>query len=281
MCPMAATGSFRFLIHMIYVFDGSFDGLLTVAFVSAQSKEPLDEVSDSCAQGSFLGMTQVITDAFKAERVRQFVLNKLGEDFLDMLRYAFLSAYPERFTCMVRTLHLARRYGPQVLNVVDDAVLAFLRCYRAAANEAHRFTGLTRFSELPDGLLVAIIAPKNNVLAPVLAHFVQRYPGQRLAIYDEGRCLLGRYEQGGVLVEEVDIPPPQATPDEQQYRTLWRTFFTAVTIEERLNPSLQRQHMPLYTWRNLTEMQEKPASKTASNQHAPLQDEAQHAIISI
>ena len=182
---------------------------------------------------------------------------------------------------MVRTLHLARRYGMQVLDVVDDAVLAFRRCYRAAANEAHRFAGLTRFSELLDGLLVAVIAPKHNVLAPVLAHFAQRYPGQRLAMYDEGRRLLGRYEQGRVLVQEVDIPPPQATPDEQQYRTLWRTFFTAVTIEERLNSSLQRQHMPLYTWRNLTEMQEKPASKTALSQHALLQDEAQHAVISI
>ncbi len=264
---------------MIYVFDETFDGFLTAVFQSAQSKEPLDSVTDAFGQSIFLAVTQVITDVFQAGRVRQFIDTHLGADMMETVRYAFLSANPDRFTYTARTLHLARRHGARVVDVMDDAVLGFRDCYREAMRETHRFTGLTRFSELADGTLYAVIAPKHNVLPPVLAHFAQRYPRERLAVYDENRHLLGMLDAGRVTLHKVTMENPVPTQDEQAYRQLWRAFFESVTISERLNPHLQRQHMPKYTWRNLVEMQQTPAEKSPETQAFALQESPGRDII--
>lgn len=266
---------------MIYVFDGTFDGFLTAVFRSAQSNAPLDSVTDTCEQGTFLESAQVVSNAWQAARVRQFLDTRTGPDLPDMVRYAFLSANPDRFTYIARTLQLARRYGAQVVDVMDGAVLGFRACCREAMHETHRFTGLTRFSELKDGMLYAIIAPKHNVLPPVLAHFAMRYPRERMAVYDEGRRLLGMLEAGAVTLHEVDMAHPLPTKDEQAYRNLWRVFFESVAIKGRINPNLQRQHMPKYTWRNLVEMHPRETADALETSASALRDKPGRDILAL
>lgn len=266
---------------MIYVFDGTFDGFLTAVFDAAQSHDPLDGVTDSLDQGTFFPTTQVVTSAFKAGRVRTFLDTRTGPDMGEMVRYAFLSADPDRFTHITRTLHLARKHGARAVDLLDDNVLGFRKCAKEAMHETHRFTGLTRFSELADGTLYAVIAPKHNVMPPLLAHFAARYPRERLAVYDEGRQLLGMLEAGMVNLHQVTMERPVHTQDEQDARRLWRAFFESVAIRERLNPNLQRQHMPKYTWRNLTEMQEETPAGTPEIVRSPLQETAGHGMIPV
>lgn len=43
---------------------------------------------------------------------------------------------------------------------------------------------------------------------------------------------------------------------EDFYQKLWRSYFKHITIEERKNLKLQRQHMPRRFWRYLPEKQE-------------------------
>jgi probable DNA metabolism protein len=43
--------------------------------------------------------------------------------------------------------------------------------------------------------------------------------------------------------------------DEKLFQSLWKSYFEAMAIKERVNLRLQRQHMPRRFWNLLTEMQ--------------------------
>lgn len=41
--------------------------------------------------------------------------------------------------------------------------------------------------------------------------------------------------------------------DEQLFQSLWKTYFKAICIKERLNPRKHKQDMPVRYWKYLTE----------------------------
>ena len=43
--------------------------------------------------------------------------------------------------------------------------------------------------------------------------------------------------------------------DEKLFQTLWKGYFNALSIKERVNPQLQRRCMPRHFWPYLTEKQ--------------------------
>lgn len=53
----------------------------------------------------------------------------------------------------------------------------------------------------------------------------------------------------GILDEEM------MAEDEKLFQDLWKRYFKALSIKERYNPRLQRQHMPRRFWKYLTEKQ--------------------------
>ena len=54
---------------------------------------------------------------------------------------------------------------------------------------------------------------------------------------------------GGKLDEKL------MAEDEKLFQELWKGYFKSMTIKERINPKLHRQHMPKRFWKYLTEKQ--------------------------
>ena len=48
----------------------------------------------------------------------------------------------------------------------------------------------------------------------------------------------------------------QMATDERLFKQLWKTYFKAISIRERLNPRKQRNDMPVRYWKHLTEKQD-------------------------
>ncbi|NLD33560.1 MAG: DNA metabolism protein [Clostridiales bacterium] len=236
-------------------FDGTFDGLLTVAFDTYRERAALICVIPADGQENFLPDRQIITDPEKAERIRAFLQKTLGQEFLHMVRMAYLSRRDDRHTAIVKTIHRACVQGRQALASLDDDVLAFLACQREVGMEAHRFMGLLRFRQMTDGSMLAVFRPRNNVLGLLMPHFSARFPKERLVVYDEGRHLAGLAQAGHIEIRRVEAVLPQDAPEELLTQELWRLFFDTLAIQARKNPRLQRQNMPKYTWQHLTEMQ--------------------------
>lgn len=240
---------------MNYLFDGSFDGLLTVAFDTYAQRFDLGDVRECPMQTDLLGDRYIATSPVKAQRVKAFLARQQGEDFCIRVKTAFLSCRAARFSAIVRTIHLLRQQGSEALHLVHEAVLEFLACEKEVSREQHRFLGLLRFQELADGTLYAAFEPKHHVLALVMPHFARRFPRERLLLVDEGRGLAGCCANGRVWLQPLGKDAPVFSAQECACQELWRTFFAALVIRERFNPRLQRQHMPKYTWKNLPEMQ--------------------------
>ena len=240
------------MTHLL--FDGSFDGLMTLVFDTYKQREEVGVVGEYSGADSLLPTRFIQTDMDKARRIQRYINKELGGEFAFMVKAAFLSRRESRFRSIVRVIHLACGMGRKVLDLLGDDVLDFIACQKEVRMEAHRFQGLLRFRQMRDGSMLATFAPKNNVLSIILPHFADRFPGERLLLYDELRRLAGLAGQGRIEVVQVASITPQETGNEADMQELWRTFFSHLAIRERANPKLQRQHLPKYTWKNLTEM---------------------------
>ena len=95
---------------------------------------------------------------------------------------------------------------------------------------------------------------ENFVLPFLVRHFADRYPEEHILIYDEthGQALVYRpYEAAIIPMDEFRAAPPDA--EEQQFRSLWQTFYDAIEIRPRHNEKCRMTLMPKRYWRYMTE----------------------------
>ena len=89
------------------------------------------------------------------------------------------------------------------------------------------------------------IEPKNRVLPLLAPHFAQRYPMERLALYDRTHREIFLSDRGRwKILPAEDFRMGPAGAGERAYRELWRSYFQAIAIEGRINPKCQNTHLP-------------------------------------
>lgn len=143
------------------------------------------------------------------------------------------------------------RMGFKSLAFLDDlahpSIYAVHGYQRRVLSTVHKIHGFLRFEELDDGTLYARIEPKRNVLPLLGSHFKKRLGDASFIIHDTQRSLALSVSHGKQhLLEVAEFEKPTLSAEELKFKRLWKTFFDRIAIETRLNPSLQRQHVPLY-----------------------------------
>jgi probable DNA metabolism protein len=138
----------------------------------------------------------------------------------------------------------------------DPDVAAVLEAASKVRQEIHRLLGFLRFSSGPQGQYAARCAPDHFVLPALAAPFRRRFKELSWAIHDEKRGLrLVRLpgEEPELHATGGDFP---ACGEEgaDPWEELWRRYHRVVSIENRRNPGLQRQFIPLRYWDYLPEM---------------------------
>lgn len=104
-------------------------------------------------------------------------------------------------------------------------------------------------------MLGTVIHPKHQVLPLLRGHFCSRLPDEDFLIFDatHGTALLRKAHQVQYLaMKHYD---PGTDENEQNWQTLWKRFFRALTIEERRNERLQMGHVFKRFWPDMCEMQ--------------------------
>lgn len=251
-------------VDTIFLYDGTFQGLLTIVFNCYFSKEiPLKILPQQDYISNILDDIQLIdTDFIKSDRVFQGISNNICDKALYDAYYAFLSAN-HNGVCQNKEIEIVKfllhgfTVGPKIMTMLSiDYVLHVMKLRKNVFGEAHRLKGLTRLQEIGDNLFYASIHPENNVIENLGQFFLRRFPKQNLILHDKNRNIAFLYNSKEYTIIDVSnqILNPTITENERQYQSLWKTFFKTITIKERTNPRCQMQYMPKKYWQDLVEV---------------------------
>ena len=242
-----------------YCYDGSFAGFLCCVFESYTRKEiPAEVCPPEEGQLNLCGTRDIPTDLQRARRVAAG-LDRLGWQVKDRITTGFLSTEPGKDLTLLRFARLCFARGPGAVRMLGDpdAAAAF-RLERAVNNEAGKLIEFIRFEER-EGMLGAVIHPKNYILPLLRPHFCGRFPEEDFMIYDAVHQAVLLHEGHSTrlleLAAPLELPPPSAR--EQQFQALWTQFYKTLEIKARHNEKGRMTHCPKRFWADMVEMKEK------------------------
>ena len=254
---------------IIFTYDHTFDGLLTCLFDAYNRKifpdllikegEPLPLFYDEAIH--------ITTSEEKCNRVWRGLQKKLSTSALSNLTYGWLSELPDIDFLLLRYMKKVFDSPVSIETYFADLdVLELSKVWKKVNNERHRLLQFVRFQKASDGTFFAPVEPLYNVLPLTITHFKDRFADQPWLIYDIKRKYGFYYNLK--TVEEVTfedntqehlitgiLNENMTDKDELLFQDLWKTYFKAICIKERLNPRKHKQDMPMRYWKLLTEKQ--------------------------
>ena len=241
---------------LAYLYDGSFEGLLSCVYESYYEKElPSLIFNFNEVQETLFPVKEIETNEDAALKVEQSIIKSISPEALRLVRLCYFSCEKNRELTILNFLRLGYKTGAPVLNMLtNDTVSAIVGIARTVSRESNYYKEFLRFSDY-DGSLVAIIEPKNFVLPMIVNHYCDRFPSERFLIYDETNKYAFVYQNGERIMFPLDhLELPEACGKEIKYRALWKQFYNTIAIEGRINHKLRMNNMPKRYWKHLTEM---------------------------
>ena len=254
---------------MTILYDGTFDGFLTVIFdIYASKSQPVQIIRERLWQpGFFETPERTITDTAKSERVWSGILKRSNKQVTRMLYLAFASELPGVEMTLYNYLEklFADTTGTYHKNLLDEHSFELYQISRKVSFEIHRFQGFVRFQETSEGLFFAAIEPDHDILPLLASHFARRYGNQQWVIYDQKRdkgIFYKKPEMHEITLTDKqfntitgDVNQQAKSDDEDLYRSLWKAYYKAINIPERKNTRLMLRLLPRRYWKYLPEKQ--------------------------
>ena len=244
--------NWKLLDNEVYLYDGTFNGLLTIAFdCYAYKCIPYKIQTELNYLPNLLENTKIIpTNEAKAKRVFDGIYKTASFTALYDCYNAFLSCNASKEIPILKYILSSFEIGPNICNMLSiDYVLEVTKLRKNVLGEAHRLKGLVRLCEIGNNLWYSSIHPDNNVIENVGQFLVKRFSNQNLILHDKNRNLAFLYNiQNPKNYEIVDVPQNvdfyNFSKNELEFQSLWKIFFNTISIKERTNHKLQKQFVP-------------------------------------
>lgn len=228
-----------------YRYDGTFAGFLTCAWDALEFQtEPAAFLLPG--DGATLWETrEPAADRQKAKRLYAALARRVSPAFQKLIARGFLTCLPQKELDLLTLIRRGLREGDRVRLDLGDPVVARVNLALTKMwTEWDHLKGFVRFSDL-DGFLVGEIEPKNRVLPLLASHFAQRYPCERLVLYDRTHHEVFLSDRGQwKLLPAEDFRMGRAGAQERAFRAMWRRYYDTIAIEGRRNPKCQSTHLP-------------------------------------
>lgn len=243
------------MIH--YIYDGSFDGLLTAIYETYYRKEMPQKIlyEEDFQENLLVDKIHIDTDIEKSQKVYDSIKTKISSRALKNIFYTYLSEEEDSGTWIYQYLRLGWKVGRKVdLNMADDRVLRIYKTRRRVEREMHLLLGLLRFRRLESNIYYAPVEPQFNSVGLLAPHFEERLADQNWIIHDVKRGIGAVYNKEEWIIRDIDIKQGVKYGDnELAYQELWKEYFKSIAIRNRINPKLQKRNMPMRYWRFLVE----------------------------
>jgi probable DNA metabolism protein len=243
-----------------YIFDGSFEGLLTSIYEAYYRKERVEEIIPSNKfQPTLLTEPKYIeTNEVKSSKVYTAIKNKISAEALELIYHVYLSEIDGCCSLIYNYVKLGFKLGSKVnLYLHEGVVLNIHNISNKVTNECHRMLGFVRFKFIAN-IYYSSVEPDHNIIGLLAPHFSERLPSERWIIHDIKRNLAVFYNRSEWILttftaENLDSITIKEEPE--IYESLWKDFFNTITIAERTNPVYQKRNMPKRYWKHLTEFE--------------------------
>lgn len=258
---------------LVYTFDNTLDGLLSAVFDSFYYHEmPNDLLTAGDAIPLFCDrIHEVHTNEDKSKRVWKGLENRLSYIGLSIITISFLSEERDKNYALFSYICKAFKNPNKISiekNFSDPDVLLCTQTYRRVCYEAKRMKQFLRFQQAKDGTYLGVIHPDHNVLPLIIDHFKDRFNDQCFLIFDAKRkygYYYDKEEASRITFSEGETLPFDKetgkmnsdilSDNDKLFQDLWKTYFKAICIKERLNPKKQAGDMPRRYWKYMTEKQ--------------------------
>lgn len=256
----------------VYTCDDKFESMMTCIYDAWASRRGHSniclELEPISQPELFKEYIHVDSDREKAERVVRSIQNKISMRAYGQIYRAAMSIEADRLDAIYRFMILGFARGREVTEMLGNPwVMRILELGRKTANEAHYFREFTRFVSVDRKVYVSHIEPKCNVLTMTAEHFADRMPSEHWIIIDDNRETAAVHPANQpfymTMLSKVEHDRfRQLEKERDEYSELWQTFFQTIGIKARENPRCQRNMLPLWYRKHMTEfMVESPGNK--------------------
>ncbi len=232
---------------MILVYDGTFEGFLSLVYeVYYKKLKPIKIYKTLPNEMIFEEILELKTSKDNAIKVLIAIKTKFPKELIQRILNIFMCDSKEFELYLLEYIIIGFKETKQLYNINNSCVFYLNSLEKELFRNVHKLTGFVRFEELEDGTLYAKVESKFNVVYFLGKHFLKRFNNQNFIIHDLNRKLAFVKMQNDFSVQEVAFfDEPNYSSNEQKFQKLWKSFFSAVTIKERINPKLQTQMVPL------------------------------------
>lgn len=252
---------------MIYLYDGTYEGLLSVVFETYRLKTPATVIMSEYKweETLFDQPITVDTNLEQAKRIEAGIAKNTSRKVVKKLYRCFLS---EMDNIEMLIYHYCQKVFSSEINIehnfIDDTVLKIQQIDKMIGREVHRMHAFVRFQQTKDDIYYSVIEPDFNVLPLIIDHFEKRYPAQNWLIYDSKRFYGMFYDQQKANTEAITFDANHHNnlrqlsshileEKEVAYQQAWKVYFKSTNIPERRNMKLHLQHVPRRYWKYLVE----------------------------
>lgn len=247
----------------VFYYDRTIRGLLSAVFDAYKLKIFPDRILAFEEIPPLFTSYEVRVETHKEKylRVEKLLQKQLPENYINMLNAVWLSEEERNdeliFDYLKKSIDSQFSY---INNFGDSTVLEIHKLAKKVYKEGHSLKQFVRFQKTKDEVYFAPISPQYNSLPLVVNHFKTRFASQIWIIYDIKRKYGFYYDKEKVAEINLDQETERINnelfhEDDKLFQKLWKNYYKALTIKERINLKLQRQHMPKKYWKYLTEKQ--------------------------
>ncbi|NCB42592.1 MAG: DNA metabolism protein [Clostridia bacterium] len=252
---------------MQYVYDGTFEGLLSCFYAHVYEEAAEDILPQKSAeQCSFTSRKLIVSDESKAEKVAFAIEKKISPYSLRRCYKAYLSQIEGSEMDILSYVFFGFQTGQQVDLLHGNPIVRRMdELNIKVGRESERLRGLLRFQVVCDEggreILYANIGPDADLIQLLMPHFLNRYRKEPFIIHDVNRKKAGFASDGRWVMRPLSQDfAPEFAESEQDYQNLWKQYFRSAAIKQRINPRCQKNFMPKRYWKYLVENpEEKPS----------------------
>lgn len=233
-----------------YIYDGSFEGLLTAIYEAYYRKDNPEEFikNDEFFPTLLTKPVHIHTNNEKADRVYNAIKDKISNEALKYIFYVFLSDLKNSSTLIYKYVRLGFKVGKDTdMHLYNEIVLSVHKITKNVINEYHRMLGFVRFKIINGDFYYAPIEPDHNILELITPHFVKRFITHKFIIHDRKRRAASIYDGRSWCIIELSINEGEELlkfSKDVLYENLWKEYFKSASIEHRKNSKLQKRNMP-------------------------------------